>query len=175
MQMTSGERQPWRIERSRDIFKRFIICNPQFIIVEMATIKSFEEMEVWQKARLLANEIYKLTLIGSFAKDYKLRDQINGSSGSIMDNIAEGFERNGNREFIQFLSIAKGSAGETRSQLYRAMDRNHISREVFGGMKDKTVEITKQLTGLMKYLNTSDVKGSKFIREPKIDYGNDES
>lgn len=132
-------------------------------------------MEVWQKARSLANQIYNLTRMDSFAKDYKLKDQINGSAGSIMDNIAEGFERNGNREFIQFLSIAKGSAGETRSQLYRALDRNHISFEVFEEMKDKTIEITKQLTGLMRYLNASDVKGAKFIREPEGDYGEDES
>jgi four helix bundle protein len=141
----------------------------------MGTFKSFEEIQAWQNARTLADKIYNLTLMGSFAKDYKLKDQINGSSGSIMDNIAEGFERSGNREFIQFLSIAKGSAGETRSQLYRALDRNHISLEVFEELKDKTIELTKQLTGLMRYLSTSDVKGTKFIREPESDYGDNES
>ena len=101
----------------------------------MATLKSFEEMEVWKRARLFANEIYKITSIGSFVRDFKLRDQINGSSGSIMDNIAEGFERDGKKEFIQFLSIAKGSAGEVRSQLYRALDRKHISEMISRNLK----------------------------------------
>ena len=92
----------------------------------MATIKSFEEIEAWRKARVLSKEIFELTQKGSFSKDFSLRDQINRSSGSIMDNIAEGFERGGNTEFIQFLSIAKGSAGEVCSQIYRAHDRNHL-------------------------------------------------
>jgi four helix bundle protein len=103
----------------------------------MATIRKFEDMEVWQLARVLANKIYELTLEGTFAKDYKLRDQINASSGSIMDNIAEGFERDGTREFVQFLAIAKGSAGEARSQLYRALDKKHISEEVFSTLKGR--------------------------------------
>jgi four helix bundle protein len=136
----------------------------------MATFKSFEEIEVWQKARDLAHSIYKLTLEGSFARDYKLRDQINGSSGSIMDNIAEGFERDGTREFIQFLSIAKGSAGETRSQLYRALDRNHISNEAFDELKGDTLQISKQISSLMRYLNGSGLKGVKYIQEPDEDY-----
>src|SRR6185369_13279948 len=103
----------------------------------MSTFKSFEEIEVWQKARPLANKIYCSTLEGSFANDFKLKDQINGSSGLIMDNIAEGYERDGTREFIQFLSIAKGSAGETRSQLYRALDRNHITKEIHEELQDE--------------------------------------
>ncbi len=81
----------------------------------MATIHRFEDLEIWQKGRTLCNAIYPLTLNGSFEKDFKLRDQINGSSGSVMDNIAEGFERDGKNEFRQFLSIAKGSCGEVRS------------------------------------------------------------
>ena len=89
----------------------------------MATFSSFEEIEAWKLSRVLANKIYKVSMDGSFSRDYKLKDQINGSSGSVMDNIAEGFERDGTREFIQFLAIAKGSIGETRSQLYRALDR----------------------------------------------------
>jgi len=141
----------------------------------MASFKSFEEIEVWQKARVLANRIYELTLEGSFAKDYKLRDQINGSSGSIMDNIAEGFERNGNREFIQFLSIAKGSAGETRSQLYRALDRKYIGNDVFNVLKEETLQISKQLSSLMAYLKRSDLKGVKYIQEPEGDYNLNQS
>lgn len=128
----------------------------------MATLKNFEEMEVWKRARLFANEIYDVTLKGSFEKDYKLRDQITGSSGSIMDNIAEGFERDGKKEFLQFLSIAKGSAGEVRSQLYRAKDRNHISPNEFEKLINEALEISKQISGLMKYLSTSELKGIKY-------------
>lgn len=136
----------------------------------MASFKNFEEIEVWQKARVLANKIYELTLEGSFAKDYKLWDQINASSGSIMDNVAEGFERNGNKEFIQFLAIAKGSAGETRSQLYRALDRKHIGNDVFDESKEETLQISRQLSSLMQYLKRSDLKGTKYMQDPDEDY-----
>lgn len=130
----------------------------------MASFKSFEEIEAWQNARILADRIFELTLEGSFSRDFKLRDQINGSTGSIMDNIAEGLERDGTREFIQFLSMAKGSAGETRSQLYRAYDRHHISKEMFDDLKGKVLIITKQLSGLITYLNRSELKGLKFLK-----------
>lgn len=128
----------------------------------MATIKKFEDLEVWQKARVLCNDIYPLTNSGSFEKDFKLRDQINSSSGSVMDNIAEGFERDGKNEFKQFLSIAKGSAGEVRSQLYRACDRNHINKNQFEKLLNQTEEISKQLNSFIKYLSQSEIKGSKF-------------
>ncbi len=109
----------------------------------MATIKAFEDIEAWQKARQFCKEIYKLTLEGSFAKDFSLRDQINRSSGSIMDNIAEGFERGSKNEFIQFLSYSKGSAGETRSQLHRAFDRNYITETTFQKLNEESQEISK--------------------------------
>lgn len=141
----------------------------------MGTFKSFEEIQAWQNARTLAHKIYNLTLEGTFARDYKLRDQINGSSGSIMDNIAEGFERDGTREFIQFLSISKGSAGETRSQLYRAVDRKHISNEQFQQLKEETLQISKQLSSLMKYLKASGLKGTKYMEEPEGEYGQPET
>jgi four helix bundle protein len=128
----------------------------------MASIKSFEEMEVWKRARVFANEIYEQTTTGTFERDFKLRDQINGSSGSIMDNIAEGFERDGKKEFLQFLSIAKGSAGEVRSQLYRAFDRGHISQADFNRLKEEAIEISKQISGFMRYLSGSDLKGTKY-------------
>ena len=128
----------------------------------MATIKSFEDIEAWKKARQLSNDIYKLTLEGSFAKDFSLRDQINRSSGSVMDNIAEGFERGSKNEFVQFLSYSKGSAAETRSQLYRAFDRNHITEMGFHQLIEDTQEISKMISGFMSYLNTSEIKGTKF-------------
>jgi four helix bundle protein len=136
----------------------------------MATFKNFEEIEAWKGARLLSSKIYKLTLEGTFAKDFKLRDQINGSSGSVMDNIAEGFERNGTREFIQFLSIAKGSAGETRSQLYRALDRKHITTETHEELQGEVLKINKQLSGLIDYLKASGLSGTKYMKEPEEPY-----
>ncbi len=93
----------------------------------MATISKFEDLEIWMEARRLSNEIFHLmSEAENFHNDYRFRSQILAAAGSIMDNIAEGFERNGNVEFRQFLSIAKGSAGEVRSQLYRALDFNYI-------------------------------------------------
>ncbi len=128
----------------------------------MSTIQKFEDMEVWQKARQLCNESYPLTLKGTFERDFKLRDQINGSSGSVMDNIAEGYERDGKLELRQFLSISKGSCGEVRSQLYRALDRNHIAIEEFNRLKLQSEQISKQLKGFMAYLNNSEFKGAKY-------------
>ncbi len=130
----------------------------------MATFKSFEDIEAWQRARILANKIFDICQEGKFSKDFKLRDQINGSSGSIMDNIAEGFERNGSREFVQFLAIAKGSAGEVRSQLYRTLDRSYISEKTFSELKNDAIVISKLISGLINYLNQSSLKGAKFVR-----------
>ncbi len=139
----------------------------------MATIKRFEDLECWKNARELCRMVYVFISREPFSKDYALRNQLNSSSGSVMDNIAEGFERSGNREFIQFLSIAKGSAGESRSQLYRALDRNLISEIEFQSAF-KIVELTSNtIQGLMSYLNQSDFKGSKFVaKEEEIKYGN---
>ena len=95
----------------------------------MSTIKQFEDLEIWQSARRLAKEIQVISNETDLKFDCKFNEQIKSSSGSVMDNIAEGFERDGNLEFRQFLSIAKGSAGETRSQLYRAFDYGYITEE----------------------------------------------
>ena len=97
----------------------------------MATIKRFEEIKAWQKARILNNKVGDIIDNGQFKRNFRLIDQIEGSAGSIMDNIAEGFERSGNKEFIQFLYVAKGSCGEFRSQLYRAVDRQYITQQEF--------------------------------------------
>ncbi len=134
----------------------------------MATFKSFEEIEAWQKARELSNAIYEITLTGTFSKDYGLKDQINRSSGSVMDNIAEGFERGGNKEFIHFLSIAKASVGEVRSQLFRALDRKHNGSKDFD-ILDNALSTSRLIIALMKYLLGNDLKGMKF-HEPEEPY-----
>ena len=136
----------------------------------MATIRSFEELEVWKKARMVSAEIFKATISESFFKDFGLEDQINRASGSIMDNIAEGFERGGHKEFIQFLSYAKGSAGEVKSQLYPALDRQHIYQETFQKFQDQISEIGKMLPGLISYLNKTTVEGTKHLKEPDSHY-----
>ena len=136
----------------------------------MATFKTFEDIEAWQKSRILADKIYRLSREGDFSRDFKLRDQVNGAAGSIMDNIAEGFEREGTREFVQFLSIAKGSAGEVRSQLYRVLDHGYISQESFNELQEEVITISKQISGLMNYLKRSELKGTKFIHEPEEPY-----
>src|SRR3989337_4427874 len=125
----------------------------------MATIRSFEDIEAWQKARELSKEVFELTMTGTFAKDFSLRDQINRATGSIMDNIAEGFERGGTREFIQFLAIAKGSAGEVRSQLYRALDRKHLENSQHILLLDNITKVSKMINGFITYLRDLNHKG----------------
>ena len=137
----------------------------------MASINHFEDLEVWKKARMFSKKIYVLTSRGTFAKDFALKDQINRSTGSVMDNIAEGFERGGNKEFVMFLSYAKGSAGEVKSQLYRAVDREHIDETTFKQFIDEYETIGKMLGRLMSYLQTSNFRGPKF-HEPKVLYKN---
>ncbi len=128
----------------------------------MATVKRFEDLEIWQMAREQANDLWKTYSVGTFSKDYELRNQISKSSGSVMDNIAEGFERTGNKEFINFLIIAKASNGEVRSQLYRAFDRSHITKEIFETLIIKTENISKKITSLIKYLKDSELKGFRY-------------
>jgi four helix bundle protein len=128
----------------------------------MATIKQFEDLEIWQNARMICKKINDLTKKENFRKDFALIDQIRRSSGSAMDNIAEGFERDGNREFVQFLNISKGSIGETRSQLYRAMDYEYISEQVFEIHKTECLSLSKQIRSFSDYLKRCEYKGHKF-------------
>ena len=128
----------------------------------MATVTKFEELETWQLARALTNEIFELfSNSEQFSRDYKLKDQINGSSGSVMDNIVEGFERGGRNEFINFLSYSKGSAGEVKSQLYRALDRKYILKEQFDNLYEKADIVGKKIGSFINYLNSAEHKGTK--------------
>ncbi len=128
----------------------------------MSTFQRFEDIIAWQKARVLCQLIKKYTDKDLFSKDFKLVSQIKASSGSSMDNIAEGFERGGNREFVQFLYISKGSAGETRSQLYRALDNNYINDVEFQVAYDLADEVGKLIRGLINHINESELKGDKY-------------
>ncbi|HEY6246226.1 MAG TPA: four helix bundle protein [Pyrinomonadaceae bacterium] len=127
----------------------------------MAKVKKFEEIQSWKKARSLTKEIYSTTLIGSFAKDFGLKDQIRRSAVSILSNIAEGFERGGDKEFLQFLAIAKGSAGELRAQLYVAFDQQYLSQKQFESLSQEAMEISQLISGFMRYLRQSELRGSK--------------
>ncbi len=128
----------------------------------MATIKKFEELDIWQLARNYAKEIYKITKYSEFSKDYKLRDQITSASGSVMDNIAEGYGRGGNKEFSLFLSYTIGSANETQSQLYRALDQEYISKGEFEKLYNKAEEIIRKSGKLIQYLRSSEFRGIKY-------------
>ena len=128
----------------------------------MATWKSFEDIDAWQLAREFNKDVYRIIRYKGLSTDYRLRDQINGSAGIAMDNIAEGFERNGNKEFIQFLSIAKASVGESRSQLYRIRDRDYITEIEFEELLNKALSISGKIQNLMSYLKSSNFKGPKY-------------
>ena len=123
---------------------------------------SCKDLKVWQKARSLSSNIYPLTFLEPICSDFRFKDQIRGSVGSIMDNISEGFERGSKLEFINALTTAKGEAGELKSQLYRGLDNNYFSKEVFETFYNSVDEITKMLTALIGYLNKSKIKGQKF-------------
>lgn len=128
----------------------------------MARIEKFEDIEAWKLAREVTRLIYNVSSSGNFSKDFALVNQIRRPSISILSNIAEGFERGGDKEFIQFLTVAKGSCGEVRAQLYVAYDQNYIDKEQYVLVHDKLIETSRMLSGLIKYLQKSDLKGSKF-------------
>ncbi len=134
----------------------------------MTTVRGFEDLEVWQLARKLANEIYASSSSGALAGDFVLRDQMRGAAISVLSNIADGFERGGNTKFIQFLSIAKGSVGEVRAQVYIAFDQGYIDRSKFEQLQALAADLGKKLGGLMAYLRKSGMKGPKYrVDEPE--------
>jgi four helix bundle protein len=128
----------------------------------MSGVKNFEDLRCWQSARELCRLIYTFTRKEKFSRDYTLVNQIRNSSGSGMDNMSEGFDRAGNKEFIQFLAVSRGSIAETKSQIYRALDQNYIDNNEFHQAYDLANQTSKEITSLMVYLKNSDKKGFKF-------------
>jgi four helix bundle protein len=128
----------------------------------MAKITRFEDLISWQKARELNRLLYQVSRNGNFAKDFGLRDQIRRASVSVMSNIAEGFERGGDKEFLQFLSNAKGSYGEVRCQLYAALDENYLNETEFSQLQERSLEVSRLISGFMAYWRDSELRGSKF-------------
>jgi four helix bundle protein len=135
----------------------------------MATLNRFEDLKIWQDARRFNKNLFNVLLLVDDMKFGFLKNHLFKTSGSIMDNIAEGFEREGNKEFIQFLYYSKGSAGEIRSQLYRAFDLNLISEENFNDLSKQLLNISSQLSIFIKYLKNSEFKGAKF-KESRENY-----
>lgn len=128
----------------------------------MATVTRLEELDVWQRARLYSRMVNMLLRADGFAGETGLKMQMKNASGSIMDNIAEGFGRGSKHEFVNHLSFARGSLEESRSQLYRCADIQLIDAKVFEELKMESETLLRQITGLMNYLNRSIVKGTKF-------------
>lgn len=128
----------------------------------MTTFKQFKDIKAWQQARVLTRSIYGVTRDKPFNKDFALRDQIRKASISITSNIAEGFERDSTAEFLHFLSIAKGSAGEVRSQLYVALDEEYITKRKFNELQDRASEVSRIISGLVKYLKQCDHRGLRY-------------
>jgi four helix bundle protein len=128
----------------------------------MSTIREFEEIEAWARARLLVKQVYSIIGTKPFCSDYSLKDQIKRAAVSIMSNIAEGFERDNNKEFIYFLSISKGSCGEVRSLLYVAFHQNYIAHELFEELVKSVKEIAKLINRLITYLKSCEIRGLRF-------------
>lgn len=135
----------------------------------MATVKRFEDLICWQKARLLVREIYKATKSAEFSKDYGLKDQIQRAAVSVMSNIAEGFESGTKHEFLNYLYIAKGSAGEVRAQLYAASDVGYLNIETFKYLNNLAAECSKLIASFINGLKNSNFQGLQHKRVVKRD------
>ena len=128
----------------------------------MAKVNDFEELTIYQNSRKLAKQVYDITRQGEFRYDTRFVQQIRASAGSVSDNIAEGFERQGNKEFKNFLYIAKGSCGELRSQLNRAFDVGFITQETYNQMYNDCKKLSAGILHFIQSLKDSDFKGSKY-------------
>ena len=128
----------------------------------MAAVKDFEELAIFQKARELSKKIYPVTNRDGFKSDFRFVQQIRAAAGSIMDNIAEGFERTGNKEFLNFLYIAKGSCGEVRSQLIRANDVGYLTPEEYEELYSDSRKLSASIMNFIKEIKTSDITGAKY-------------
>jgi four helix bundle protein len=129
-------------------------------------VKVFEDLEVWKEGRRLTQRIYQLTKNENFSKDFALRDQIRRAAVSIMSNIAEGFERGGNPEFVQFLYVAKASCGEVRSQVYVALDQSYVASTDVDELTNSFKRLSSMISNFITYLRKSGMKGEKF-RKPE--------
>jgi four helix bundle protein len=132
----------------------------------MATIERFEDIEAWKRARHLTRKVYALSRIGEFSRDFGLKDQMRRASVSSMSNIAEGFERDGTQEFIHFLTMAKGSSGEVRSQLYVALDEGYITQEQFDDLYRDAETVSKMTGAFIAYLQRAPWRGIKYRKAP---------
>lgn len=132
-------------------------------------IKNFEDLEIWQAVRRVAQEIYTCSRSPKFSKDFALRDQTQRAAVSVMSNIAEGFERGGNQEFVQFLYIAKGSCGEVRSQLYVALDQDYVDRKLVDSLLVTLKRLSVRIKHLIDHLKQSGMRGPKYssLNRPK--------
>ena len=138
------------------------VASRASLLILMANIRRFEDLSAWKLARVLTNRIYDFTIVGDFSRDFGLRDQMRKAAVSIVSNIAEGFERDGDKEFAQFLFVAKGSCGELRAQLYIAHDRRYITDEEFTEVFSSSLEVSRMISGLIRYLRQSQISGKKY-------------
>ena len=129
---------------------------------KMATVERFEDLEIWQLARELSKKIFEETKKGKLSKDFEIKNQMNAATGSIMDNIAEGFGRKSRLEFVQFLSVSNGSGSELQSQLYRCQDREYMTKEIFDELYELSDKTCRKISTMIKYLNKNPTKGQKF-------------
>ena len=128
----------------------------------MATIERSEDIEAWKMARELTRLVYEKTSVGRFSRDFGLKDQIRCAAVSVMSNIAEGYERDGTKEFLHFLSMAKGSCGEVRSHLHVALDQKYLSCDEFSLLHERAVGVSRVLSGVMRYLRDTPIRGEKY-------------
>ena len=139
-----------------------VVPNVPFVAGGKMPIKNFEELEIWQIARRLTQEVYTLAQTSKLSRDYGLRDQMQRAAVSTMSNIAEGFEQGGNQEFVQFLYVAKASCGELRSQLYVALDQKYINPQAANEMTMTLKRLSMMIKHLIDHLKQSGMRGPKY-------------